>query len=62
MARLVLYMSMSLGAPVAERPYFDPPGLSRQVFARAMATGAVVVGRKTFNFAGHWSSDHHSVA
>jgi len=27
-----------LGAPVSERPYFDPPGLSGQVFAEAMAT------------------------
>lgn len=26
-----------------------------------MATGAVVVGRKTFDYAGHWSGDHHGV-
>jgi hypothetical protein len=62
MAKSVLYMSMSLDAPVSERPYFDPPGLSGQVFAEAMATGVVVVGRKTFDFAGHWSGDHHGVA
>jgi dihydrofolate reductase len=26
-----------------------------------MATGAVVVGRKTFDYAGHWNGDHHGV-
>ncbi len=26
-----------------------------------MATGAVVVGRKTFDYAGHWRGDHHGV-
>jgi len=31
-----------LGEPVAERPYFDPPGLSAQVFAELTATGAVM--------------------
>jgi dihydrofolate reductase len=41
-----------LGEPVAERPHFDAPGLSGQVFAELMATGAVVVGRKTFDYAG----------
>ena len=50
-----------LGEPVDERPHFDPPGLSGQVFAELMATGAVVVGRKTFDFAGHWGGDHHGV-
>jgi len=50
-----------LGEPVSERPHFDPPGLSGQVFAELMATGAVVVGRKTFDYAGHWGGDHHGV-
>jgi dihydrofolate reductase len=50
-----------LGEPVSERPHFDPPGLSAQVFAELMATGAVVVGRKTFDYAGHWGGDHHGV-
>jgi len=50
-----------LGEPVSELPHFDPPGLSGQVFAELMATGAVVVGRKTFDYAGHWSGDHHGV-
>ena len=40
---------------------FDPPGLSGQVFAELMATGAVVVGRKTFDYAGRWDGDHHGV-
>jgi dihydrofolate reductase len=50
-----------LGEPVSELPRFDPPGLSGQVFAELMATGAVVVGRKTFDYAGHWDGDHHGV-
>ena len=50
-----------LGEPVAGYPHFDPPGLSGQVFAEQMATGAVVVGRKTFDYAGHRSGDHHGV-
>src|SRR4051794_40040062 len=50
-----------LGEPVSGYPHFDPPGLSGQVFAEVMATGAVVVGRKTFDYAGHWNGDHHGV-
>jgi dihydrofolate reductase len=50
-----------LGEPVSGYPHFDPPGLSGQVFAELMATGAVVVGRKTFDYAGHWGGDHHGV-
>jgi hypothetical protein len=30
---------------VSEHPHFDPPGLSGQVFAELMATGAVVGNR-----------------
>jgi hypothetical protein len=26
-----------------------------------MATGSVIVGRKSFAYAGHWSGDHHGV-
>src|SRR6266567_3284575 len=40
-----------LGEPVSEHPHFDPPGLSGQLFAELLATGAVVVGRKTFDYA-----------
>ncbi|WP_207782150.1 hypothetical protein [Phytoactinopolyspora limicola] len=50
-----------LGEPVSRLPRFDPPGLSGQVFAELMTTVAVVVGRKTFDYAGHWSGDHHGV-
>jgi hypothetical protein len=50
-----------LGDPVSGLPHFDPPGLSGRVFAELMATGAVVVGRKTFDYAGHWGGDHHGV-
>jgi dihydrofolate reductase len=49
-----------LGEPVSEHPHFDPPGLSGQMFAELLATGAVVVGRKTFDYAGHLG-DHHGV-
>jgi dihydrofolate reductase len=50
-----------LGEPVSDYPHFDPPGLSGQVFAEVMATGAVVVGRRTFDNAGQWGGDHHGV-
>jgi len=36
-----------------------PSGASGQVFDELMATGAVVVGRRTFELAGGWSGDHH---
>jgi len=29
------------------------------VLAEAMATGAVLTGRRTFDYAGHWNGDHH---
>jgi dihydrofolate reductase len=50
-----------LGEPVANLPYFAPLGLSGQVFAEVIATGAVVVGRKTFEYANNWGGDHHGV-
>lgn len=50
-----------LGEPVSDPPHFDPPGLSGQVFSELLATGAVVVGRKTFEYAGNWRGDHHGV-
>jgi hypothetical protein len=31
------------------------------LYAELLATGAVVVGRKTFDYAGHWGGDHHGV-
>lgn len=42
------------------RPHgFDPPGPSGQIFEEVLATGAVVVGRRTFDLAGRWDGDHH---
>jgi dihydrofolate reductase len=40
---------------------FRPSGRSREIFDEVMATGAVVVGRRTFDHAGHWNGDHHGV-
>jgi dihydrofolate reductase len=40
---------------------FRPSGLNGKVFDELMATGAVVVGRRTFDHAGHWNGDHHGV-
>ena len=34
-------------------------GTNREVMDEAMATGAVVVGRRTFELAGGWGGDHH---
>ena len=40
-------------------PRFDPEGESRRVFDEIFATGAAVVGRKMFDYAGQWGGDHH---
>jgi len=37
----------------------SPSGVSAQVFDEIMATGAVVVGRRTFELACGWAGDHH---
>jgi len=42
--------------PGSYRPV-DGPGAT--VFDEVMATGAVIVGRRTFEFAGGWAGDHH---
>src|SRR5690348_9075634 len=34
-------------------------GLNGQVIHEAMATGAVISGRRTFELAGRWQGDHH---
>ena len=34
-------------------------GRSGQVFREALATGAVISGRRTFELAGRWQGDHH---
>jgi dihydrofolate reductase len=40
---------------------FRPSGLSGEVFDEMMSTGAVIAGRRTFDFAGGWDGDHHGV-
>jgi dihydrofolate reductase len=42
--------------PASHRP---PDEASATVFDEVMATGAVIVGRRTFEFAGGWAGDHH---
>jgi dihydrofolate reductase len=39
---------------------YRPDGPSAVVFDEMMATGAVLVGRRTFDIAGHWDGDHHN--
>jgi dihydrofolate reductase len=38
---------------------YRPSGVSGEVFDELLATGAVVVGRRTFELAGGWNGDHH---
>jgi dihydrofolate reductase len=38
-----------------------PSGPSGEIFDELMATGAVLVGRRTFDIAGRWNGDHHGV-
>jgi dihydrofolate reductase len=42
--------------PASHRPVDGP---SATVFGELMATGAVITGRRTFEFAGGWAGDHH---
>ncbi|TDB95569.1 dihydrofolate reductase family protein [Actinomadura sp. 7K534] len=42
--------------PRSHRPADGP---NATVFDEAMATGAVITGRRTFEFAGGWAGDHH---
>ena len=37
----------------------ESDGVSGQVYREAMATGAVISGRRTFELAGRWQGDHH---
>ena len=38
---------------------YRPDGPSGEVFDEVLATGAVLVGRRTFDIAGRWDGDHH---
>jgi dihydrofolate reductase/uncharacterized protein YndB with AHSA1/START domain len=40
---------------------FRPSGPSGDIFNELMATGAVLVGRRTFDLAAQWNGDHHGV-
>jgi dihydrofolate reductase len=42
--------------PRSHRPADGPDAI---VFDELMATGAVIVGRRTFEMAGQWDGDHH---
>jgi dihydrofolate reductase len=35
------------------------PGINGQVYAEALATGALISGRRTYELAGGWGGDHH---
>jgi dihydrofolate reductase len=48
-----------LGDRVGGPSTFDPAGPSGQVFDELLATGAVLVGLRTFDIAGRWNGDHH---
>ena len=37
----------------------DSPGPDRDVYREALATGAIISGRRTFELAGRWNGDHH---
>jgi dihydrofolate reductase len=54
--RLHDWLGAGSGDPRSYRPV-DGPGAT--VFDELMATGAVIVGRRTFEFAGGWAGDHH---
>ena len=43
------------------QPHSTHREASGQIFDELMATGAVVVGRRTFDLAGRWNGDHHGV-
>ncbi len=49
------------GASDADVPHTFRPTYphSRLVFDEAMATGAVITGKRTGDFAGYWGGDHH---
>jgi dihydrofolate reductase len=38
----------------------DDPGPSGEAYAEALATRALIAGRRTYELAGHWGGDHHN--
>ncbi|GAB3976011.1 dihydrofolate reductase family protein [Plantactinospora veratri] len=56
-ARLHDWLRDGDGSPGSHRPTTGP---SVDAFDEAMGTGAVIVGRRTFEFAQGWGGDHHN--
>ncbi|MCO1656405.1 dihydrofolate reductase family protein [Pseudonocardia humida] len=54
--RLHAWLGHGGADPASYRPGDDA---GATVFDEAMATGAVITGRRTFEFAGGWAGDHH---
>jgi dihydrofolate reductase len=54
--RLHEFLTVPDGDPTAARTEDD---VGAAVMADAMASGAVLTGRRTFEFAGGWNGDHH---
>jgi len=54
--RLHDFLTVPDGDPASARADDD---VGAAVMAEAMSTGAVLVGRKTFDYAGQWHGDHH---
>ena len=54
--RLHAWLADGDGSPASYRPTDDA---GATVFDELMATGAVITGRRTFEFAGGWGGDHH---
>jgi dihydrofolate reductase len=54
--RLHAWLGDGGAGPVSYRPADDA---GATVFDEVMATGAVITGRRTFEFAGGWAGDHH---
>ena len=51
-------LSGEAGGPTGV-PAVSASGVNRDVFDGMMSTGAVVAGRRTFEWAGGWGGDHH---
>jgi dihydrofolate reductase len=54
--RLHAWLADGGGSPASYRPSDEA---AATVFDELMATGAVITGRRTFEFAGGWAGDHH---
>ncbi len=54
--RLHDFLTLDEGDPSSAR---SDDEVGATVMADAMATGAVLTGRRTFDLAGHWNGDHH---